>query len=257
MILSKVKIGDENIWIEKSEDEYYQLIADEQNCRFDRAKKLKLSNDFKFHYINPFWGKNVFGLAFNYKSLVGKKDEYEEPLIFMKSSNSISSHGSSIKYPPDIKKVWVEVELVMIISKECKDVSEHKAKDYIFGYTTGSDITAQNIYGRDHHLARSKALDNFAPIGPWINTNIDTDNLQLETYINDQQFQLGNTSDRILNDYKAVALVSEYFTLSPGDIIFTGTPANAMNSIVKPGDSVTHKIQGFDKLIFSIDKGSE
>jgi 2-keto-4-pentenoate hydratase/2-oxohepta-3-ene-1,7-dioic acid hydratase in catechol pathway len=255
MILSKVKIGDENIWIEKSGDKYYQLIADEHNCSFNRVKKLKYNNDFKFHYINPFWGKNVFGLAFNYKSLVGKKDEYEEPLIFMKSSNSISSHGSCVKFSLDIKKVWVEVELVILISKECKDVSEQEAKDYIFGYTIGSDITAQNIYGRDHHLARSKALDNFAPVGPWINTEIDTNNLQLETYINDQQFQLGNTSDRILNDYKAVALISKYFTLSPGDLIFTGTPANAMNSLVKPGDSVIHKIQGFEGLNFFIDRG--
>jgi 2-keto-4-pentenoate hydratase/2-oxohepta-3-ene-1,7-dioic acid hydratase in catechol pathway len=255
MILSKVKIGDENIWIEKSGDEYHQLTADEQNCRFNRAKKLRLGYDSKFNYINPFWGKNVFGLAFNYKSLVGKKDEYEEPLIFFKSSKSVSSHGSYVKFPSDIKTVWVEVELVIIISKECKDISEHEAKDYIFGYTTGSDITAQNIYGRDHHLARSKALDNFAPVGPWINTEIDTNNLQLETYINGQQFQLGNTSDRIINDYKAVALISKYFTLSPGDLIFTGTPANAMNSLVKPGDSVIHKIQGFEELNFFIDRG--
>ncbi len=256
MRVSKVNIDNQICWIEKSGSTHYLLDADENNMTFSRNKELTVKDEKLIKFFNFFCGKNVFGLAYNYKDLVGYKDVYEEPLLFIKTANSTCPHGTTIYLPDRFERVWVEVELVIVISKICRNISVKEAKDYIFGYTIGSDITAQNIHSRDHHLARSKAIDDFAPIGPWIETDLETDNLQLVTKINDVIYQSGNTKDRILNDFESVSLLSRFFTLYPGDIILTGTPANAMNSLIKPGDKVVHSIENLGELHFSIGKES-
>lgn len=252
MLLTKANIDGNHCWVEKTAAGFYLLDADESKMTFVRKTKIEGVDESLLIFVNPFVGKNVYGLAYNYKDLVGFKDKYEEPLIFLKSIYSTCPNNSAISFPKDIENLWAEVELVIIIAEECRNIKAEEAAHFIFGYTIGSDITAQNICGRDHHLARSKALDNFAPIGPWINTKLDTKNLHLENIINGALFQSGNTNNRIKNDYESVSMLSKYFTLFPGDIIFTGTPANAMNSRIKRGDSITHSIEGLGQLRFSI-----
>lgn len=203
-------------------------------------------------FLPPAEATKVIGLAYNYKSLVGIKDQYEEPLFFLKSPTSICPHNSCVPYPEFAAYVWVEVELAVIIGRDCHRVTEDEAEACILGYSIGSDITAENVHGRDWHLARSKALDRFSPIGPFLVTGLCTDNLEVRSYINGKEFQRGNTSDRILNDRQAVSLLSRYVTLKPGDVILTGTPAGARASVVKKGDIVTHCIDQLGELIFRI-----
>ena len=147
-----------------------------------------------------------------------------------------------------MNKVWTEVELCIIIGKTANNVDEHIAKNYIFGYTIGNDVTTSNILNRDHHLARSKAWDTFCPLGPWIETELETGNLKLTNSINGHIYQQGNTNMRIYNDSKIVSHLSRLMTLYPQDIIMTGTPKNAENSIVRNGDVVEVEIENLGKL---------
>ena len=188
-------------------------------------------------------------LAFNYKSLVKKKTNFDEPLFFFKSNTSLIGHNQYIIYPKNFNKVWIEAELCIVIGKKGKNIEVQNAEDYILGYTCGNDVTAENIYQRDWHLARSKGLDTFAPIGPYLISDINTANLKIKSFINGKKTQDGYTSDRILNDKECISLVSKYITLYPGDIIFTGTPAGATDAVIKPGDEIIIEIEKLGKLI--------
>lgn len=209
--------------------------------------------DFNFFdYFKPPLKNKVIGLAFNYKSLVGEENKTQEPLLFLKSSTSLIFNNEEIIYNDFFKKVWIEAELCIIIGKEGKNIKSKNAKEHILGYTCGNDVTAENILDRDWHLARSKAPDTFAPIGPKIINEIDTSNLRIQSFINGKKTQDSSTNDRILNDFECVELVSKFFKLIPGDIIFTGTPAGAKDAIVKPGDEVTIEIEKIGKITNSI-----
>ena len=189
--------------------------------------------------LAPFEGNKVIGLGYNYKGLVGERSHYDEPLIFLKSPDSVISHKADVIYPEYCNKIWIETELTIVIGKRGKNISLDQANDYILGYTCGNDITAENIYDRDWHLAISKGLDTFAPIGPYLVQDIDTRDLKILSTINGRVTQQSMTGDRILNDQECIALVSKYFTLNPGDVIMTGTPAGARDAVVYPGDEVT------------------
>jgi len=196
----------------------------------------------------PFEGNKIIGLGYNYKSLVGKKKDFDEPLIFFKSPASIVGHNGNVYYPDNSKKIWIESELTIVIRKKGKNISLSQANEYILGYTCGNDITTENIHNRDWHLAISKGLDTFAPVGPYIIQGIDTNDLGIQSSINGKIAQKSRTSDRILNNQECVALVSKYFTLNPGDIIMTGTPAGARDAIVHPGDEVVVEIENIGRL---------
>jgi len=202
-------------------------------------------NDIKI--LAPVSPSKVIALGYNYKDLVGEKKRYDEPVIFMKPGSSVIGLNNYICIPEN-KKVWTEVELAIVIGKKCKNVGLEDAKKYIFGYTIGNDVTMKNILDRDHHLARSKACDTFCPLGPYIETNLNTNNLFLTNKINDVIYQNSNTNNRILNDSKIVSMISKLITLYPGDIILTGSPANAENSVIKHGDIVSMEIEGLGKL---------
>ncbi len=240
-------------WVEFLDATSVSLLSEPPTKQaYRHIRHFDQSDIQKFRFLPPCNAQKVIGLAYNYKSLVGVRESYEEPLFFLKSATSICGHQSKVTYPEFSTKVWVEVELGIIIKKECRKVSVNDAADYILGYTIGSDITAENVYGRDWHLARSKALDNFAPLGPFLVTDLKTSDLELYTYINGKEFQHGNTSDRIMNDCESVSLISQFLTLMPGDVILTGTPAGARGAIVNRGDVVCHQIDGLGELIFSI-----
>ena len=189
----------------------------------------------------------VLALGYNYKDLVGEKEHYDEPVIFLKPPSSVLRPRGEIRIPKGMK-VWTEVELAIVIGKQCSNVTSEEASGYIFGYTIANDVTAENILGRDHHLARSKAWDSFCPLGPAIETDINTDSLVMRNRINGQVSQESSTGNRILNDSMTVSLISRMICLEPGDIILTGTPANAEQSIIREGDTVSLEIENIGVL---------
>jgi 2-keto-4-pentenoate hydratase/2-oxohepta-3-ene-1,7-dioic acid hydratase in catechol pathway len=237
-------------WCREIDGSYFPLLE----SIFKKAPRVA-SNPLiceKPCFLPPFEGQMVFALAYNYKSLVGDKDLYDEPLIFFKAPSSVVAHQGVVHYPEFSKKVWIEAELTIVIGKKTKNVPVAEADEYILGYTCGNDITAENILGRDWHLARSKGLDTFCPLGPYLVREVDTSDLRISSFINGKMTQDSRTSDRVLNDRESVALVSKYFTLSPGDIILTGTPKGATDAVVKPGDQVRIEIENIGILINNI-----
>ncbi len=198
--------------------------------------------------LAPCEPRTVAALAYNYKDLVGPRDTYDEPLVFVKSPSCVVGARDAIARPAWAERVWVEVEVAFVIRTAVFEATRAQAADAILGYTLANDVTAVNIHGRDHHLARSKSLATFCPVGAVLRPGVDTNALALSTCINGRFSQQGSTRDRIYDDVEALMLVSRLMPLWPGDIILTGTPAGAMDSLVQPGDDVELVIEGLGRL---------
>lgn len=198
--------------------------------------------------LPPCAPSKVVALAYNYKDLVGERAEYDEPIFFLKSPTSVVESRSAIVIPSRVSKVWVEVELAFVVKKTARHVTSEHAAEYILGYTIANDVTAGNVHGRDHHLARSKALDTFCPVGSVLHTGFVTRDLAMSTRINGRVTQQGSTGNRILNDDEVLSLISHFVTLYPGDLVLTGTPAGAMDSLIQPGDEAILEIPGIGRL---------
>lgn len=196
--------------------------------------------------------RTVVGLGWNYKDLVGEKLKYDEPIIFLKSTHSVCGHNSKIELSALHDKVWVEVELVIVISKKTKNVDLENAHNHILGYTIGSDITAENVLNRDWHLARSKAFEKYAPVGPFMVMGMNPNDISLKSRINGKMYQDSTTSYMILGINEIISFVSHHIVLEKGDLIFTGSPKGARDSIVKSGDRVDHIIENIGTLSFNI-----
>lgn len=191
---------------------------------------------------------NIVGLALNYLDLVGESGKGDEPLVFLKAASSLACNNQPIKRPKWIDKMWVETELAVIVGKELNSSSLLEASDAILGITLANDVTVGNILGRDHHLARSKSLPTFCPIGDFLVTGTQGDDLRIKTTINGKITQESTTAKRILNTAECLQLVSRFIPLHPGDIVLTGTPFGAMDSVVNVGDQAILEIEGLGKL---------
>jgi 2-keto-4-pentenoate hydratase/2-oxohepta-3-ene-1,7-dioic acid hydratase in catechol pathway len=142
--------------------------------------------------------------------------------------------------------VHYEGELAVVISRMCKDVPVERAGDVIFGYTCANDVTARDLQKTDGQWARAKGFDTFCPLGPWIETDLDTGDLSIVTRRDGEVVQAGRTADMIHSVAVLVAHVSQAFTLLPGDVILTGTPAGV--GPVTSGQRVEVEIEGIGVL---------
>lgn len=213
------------------------------------GKKFALS---KVQVLAPCQPSKVIALGLNYLDHVRemKTSIPLQPVIFLKSPSSVIGTGEDIVYPSSSKRVDYEAELAIVIGKKAKNVSISNASEYILGYTCLNDVTARDLQKVDGQWARSKSFDTFSPIGPWIATDIDTDNLKIETYVNGRNKQRSNTNDLIFKTDEIVSFVSGIMTLLPGDIISTGTPPGI--GPMYPGDKVEVRIQKIGSLINNV-----
>jgi len=136
--------------------------------------------------------------------------------------------------------------LGVVIKKPAKKVKAADYKDYVLGYLCFNDVSARDYQYSDGQWSRAKGFDTFAPIGPWIETEIEPFNLQVETLLDGKVVQSGNTSDMIFPVPKLIEHISSIMTLNPGDIIATGTPAGV--GPIKPGQIVEIRVQGIGTL---------
>ena len=174
------------------------------------------------------------------------------PMLFSKAISSLLDPFDYIELPS--KFVDYEVELAIIIGKECKKASIEDAAEYIFGFTILNDVSERKVQMSDKQFFRGKSYDTFAPMGPHIVTNLDTSNLNLELQLNGNVMQKSNTNNLIFNVQQIVSFISEGITLKPGDVIGTGTPPGvgvAQNPPVflKSGDKLELFIENIGKLI--------
>ncbi|GAB6058073.1 fumarylacetoacetate hydrolase family protein [Desulfonatronum parangueonense] len=149
----------------------------------------------------------------------------DEPVLFLKPPSAVIGAWQPIVLPVQSFRVDYEGELAVVIGKPCRRVNATQAAEYIFGYTCANDITARDLQTKDGQYGRAKGFDTFAPIGPWIETEVpDPSELTLVTRVNGQVRQSGNTGDMIFSAWELLSFASHVMTLLPGDVILTGTP---------------------------------
>lgn len=219
-------------------DAYYgTLSTDTGNTFINVIDKLDF-NDFNYtgrqyelselEFLPPVKPTKIVAVGLNYKDHVNEMQKQlpEEPLLFIKPASSIIPHLGTIVRPAASQRVDYESELAIVIGKKAKNVKKSDAADYIFGYTCLNDVTARDLQVKDIQYTRAKGFDTFAPMGPYVETEIkNPSNLQIKGYLNGKLKQSSNTSNLIFNPYELVEFISSIMTLFPGDIISTGTPS--------------------------------
>ena len=233
-----------------------KMIRGLRDSPFTQFKGLGTSFEFdgntydldKVKLVVPCVPSKIVAIGLNYRSHIEetKLPMPTTPLIFLKPSTSVVGHCSEIVLPRKSRRVDYEGELGVVIGRKAKDVTEDKAKNYILGYTCVNDVSERHNQKEDGQWTRAKGYDTFAPIGPWIETDISPDNLKLETYLNNELRQSTRTSDLIFGIDKLVCFISEVMTLLPGDVIATGTTSGIGR--MNPGDIVEVKIEKIGTL---------
>jgi 2-keto-4-pentenoate hydratase/2-oxohepta-3-ene-1,7-dioic acid hydratase in catechol pathway len=184
----------------------------------------------------------VLAVGLNYKSHLGNRPAPEKPELFFKPLTSLQNPDGEIIIPPGAKNVHYEGELVIIIGKRARRIPSEKAAEYIFGYTCGNDVSERDWQRSDLQWWRAKGSDTFAPLGPAVSVGLDYKRSRLQTRVNGEVKQSQLLSDLLFDAAAIVSFTSQYVTLEPGDVIYTGTPGTT--SAMKPGDIVEIEIDG-------------
>ncbi len=188
----------------------------------------------------------VLACAGNYKSHLGDTPAHEHPELFFKVPSCLIAAGQSIVVPKGTDEVHYEGELVIVVGKRAKNVSEDRALDYVLGVTCGIDVSARDWQANDVQWWRAKGSDTFGPCGPWVVSGIHYDDLLLQLRLNGQVRQKERTSNMEHGVAAVVSWASRHVTLEPGDLIFTGTPGKT--SAIRPGDVVEVELEGVGVL---------
>ena len=170
----------------------------------------------------------------------------DAPFAFFKPSTSVIGPGDEIQYPSFSEEVHHEAELAVVIGRMCREVPRERVADVIFGYTCANDVSARDVQQREGQWARAKGFDTSCPLGPWVETELDTADLSIVTTLDGDVKQDGTTADMIHGIARIIEYASAAFTLLPGDVILTGTPAGV--GLVEAGQQVTVEIAGIGSL---------
>ena len=179
-----------------------------------------------------------------------------QPQIFSKWANAVVGPGSVVELPAITHALDYEAELVVVIGRTACRVSEEHALDHVLGYTCGDDISARDLQFGDTQWTRGKALDTFAPMGPWIVTTDeipDPQTLGIRCLVNGDVRQDDTTAHMLFPVAQLVAFITEAITLEPGDVIFSGTPPGVGHArqppvYLQPGDTVRVEIDRIGTL---------
>ena len=196
--------------------------------------------------LAPATPSKVIAVGLNYKSHLGETPAAKYPGLFAKMPTSIIGPEANIVIPPGANNVHFEGELVVVIGRRAKNVSVAEAPEYIFGVTAGNDISERDWQRDDLQWFRAKAADTFGPLGPVIVRGANYGDLLLQTRVNGAVVQSQRTKDLIFDVPTIVSYISQFMTLEPGDVIYTGTPGST--KAMKPGDVVEVEIEGVGVL---------
>lgn len=207
------------------------------------------SNDINsVRLLSPCVPGKIVAVGINYRdhAVEMEHDLPEDPIIFIKPSTSVIGPEDKIICPEMSKRVDYEAELALVIGKTAKNVKPEDALDYVLGATCLNDVTARDLQKKDGQWTRAKSFDTFAPMGPYIVTGVDYNNLDIELVLNGEIKQKSNTSCFIAKAHQIVSYVSRIMTLDPGDVIATGTPSGV--GPMKKGDVVEVRLEGVGVL---------
>jgi 2-keto-4-pentenoate hydratase/2-oxohepta-3-ene-1,7-dioic acid hydratase in catechol pathway len=173
-------------------------------------------------------------------------DVPEEPLLFLKPSTAVIGPNDPIHLLPISKRVDYEGELAVVIGRLARNVRAEEAFRAILGYTCANDVTLRDLQRADDQWARAKGFDGSCPLGPWIETDLDPTDVRVETRLNGEVRQAGQTSDMVFGVATLIEYVTSFMTLLPGDVILTGTPEGV--GPLSPGDVVEVEVDGVGTL---------
>ena len=196
--------------------------------------------------LAPSTPSKVLAVGRNFRSHLHGRDAPAEPGLFAKMPSSIIGPGDPIVIPPDAADVHFEGELVVVIGKKTRNVTPEEASDHVFGVTAGNDVSERGWQEKDLQWLRAKGSDSFGPLGPVIVRGGAYDDLLIETRVNGKTLQSEHSGDLIFSIEEVISFASRYFTLLPGDVIYTGTPGST--SALKPGDRVAVEVEGVGAL---------
>ena len=190
----------------------------------------------------------VIGIGKNYAEHAREMggEAPQTPLMFLVPNTAVIGPGDPVVMPPQTSEVGYEGELAVVIGRLSRNVDAGDALDFVFGYTVANDVTARDLQRSDGQWARAKGFDTFCPLGPWIETDLDPSAQRIVTMLDGAIVQDGPTSDMVHDVASLVAFASEAFTLLPGDVILTGTPAGV--GLVDAGQRVDVDIDGIGVL---------
>jgi 2-keto-4-pentenoate hydratase/2-oxohepta-3-ene-1,7-dioic acid hydratase in catechol pathway len=195
-------------------------------------------------------GKIVL-VGLNYRAHVAESTSADKvpasPVIFLKPTTSLIGPGEPIVRPTGVDRVDYEAELAVVIGKTIHRPSLEEAREAIFGLTCLNDVTARPLQRQDVQWTRAKGFDTFCPVGPQIVTGLDWQNLSVESYVNGERRQSGNTRDQIFPVETLVKFIATVMTLHAGDVVSTGTPEGV--GPLSAGDSVEIRVEGIGSLI--------
>jgi len=241
------------------------VAAAKTNPKAKAAMVEESSITFGRLFTNP--GKIVC-IGLNYRAHAAEANEKLPwvPILFNKYNNALAPHNCTIKLPPKevSYKFDYETELLIVIGKTARNVSEADALNHVAGYCTSQDFSARDLQLETPSVQWmvGKTLDSFGPIGPYfVSADVvgDPNSLTIETHVNGEKRQSSNTSFMIFNPQKLIAYISKMWTLEPGDIIWSGTPEGVILGYpkdkqvwLKAGDEIVSSIEKLGSLKFKL-----
>jgi 2-keto-4-pentenoate hydratase/2-oxohepta-3-ene-1,7-dioic acid hydratase in catechol pathway len=169
-----------------------------------------------------------------------------EPVLFLKPSTSVVGPGDPIVRPEGVGRVDFEGELAVVVGKLVRRLEPGDAIQAVLGFACANDVTARDLQRADGQWTRAKGFDTFCPLGPWIETDLDSSDLALRTLVNGEVRQQARTSQLEHGVAELLAFISRVMTLLPGDVVLTGTPAGV--GPLEPGDRVEVEVEGVGVL---------
>jgi 2-keto-4-pentenoate hydratase/2-oxohepta-3-ene-1,7-dioic acid hydratase in catechol pathway len=170
----------------------------------------------------------------------------EEPLLFLKPSTAVIGPGDPIQLLSFSRRIDYEGELAVVIGRLARDVRAEDAFKYILGYTCGNDVTLRDLQKTDDQWARAKGFDGSAPLGPWIETDLDPNDVVVRTRLNGEVRQQASTTDLVFGVASLIEYTTTFMTLLPGDVLLTGTPEGVGK--LADGDVVEVEVEGVGTL---------
>jgi 2-keto-4-pentenoate hydratase/2-oxohepta-3-ene-1,7-dioic acid hydratase in catechol pathway len=214
---------------------------------FGKREETGASTDLNtVQILWPCEPSKILAVGLNYRSHLDDRAAPTKPEIFFVPVSALLEPGGTIRIPPDSKNLHYEGELAIVIGRKTRKVSAEEAKECILGFTCGNDVSERDWQKNDLQWWRAKGCDTFAPLGPAIATDFDWSRSGVETRVNGTVVQSGRFSELMFNPPAIVSHASQYLTLMPGDVIYTGTPGSTR--AMKSGDQVEVEIEGIGVL---------
>lgn len=197
----------------------------------------------------PVTPSKIIAVGLNYADHAREQNKPlpKEPLTWIKATTSLIPDGAKIEVPYPNHRTDFEAELAIVIGRKVRNVPASSAARYILGFTAAQDISDRTIQNAESQYMRAKSFDTFTPLGPYIETKIEPDDLNIQLFQNGQLRQNSNTKQMIFKCNELVSFISQNITLLPGDVIITGTPSGV--GPIKSGDTLEVRIQGLAPLV--------